>query len=89
MGVRALKGKVVLITAATDGLGRGLAATLAREGAILLLHGRDDERGQATLEALTPGCRAGVEVAARPSTISVSSEPGGQAGRDDCKPVGG
>ncbi|MBV2363412.1 SDR family NAD(P)-dependent oxidoreductase [Streptomonospora nanhaiensis] len=34
----------VLITGATDGLGRALAHRLARDGAALLLHGRDPDR---------------------------------------------
>ena len=34
-----------MITGATDGLGRALAAELAGSGATLLLHGRDDARG--------------------------------------------
>ncbi len=35
---------IVLVTGATDGLGRGVAVDLARRGATLLLHGRDEER---------------------------------------------
>jgi NAD(P)-dependent dehydrogenase (short-subunit alcohol dehydrogenase family) len=35
---------VILITGATDGLGRALAERLAREGEELLLHGRDPDR---------------------------------------------
>src|SRR5262245_10260936 len=35
---------VVLITGATDGLGRGVAERLASEGATLLIHGRNPER---------------------------------------------
>ncbi|MFZ0758134.1 MAG: SDR family NAD(P)-dependent oxidoreductase, partial [Trebonia sp.] len=36
-----LRGKVILVTGATDGLGRALAAELARAGATVLVHGRD------------------------------------------------
>jgi NAD(P)-dependent dehydrogenase (short-subunit alcohol dehydrogenase family) len=47
--VRALEQQTILITGATDGLGRALAAELAAGGASLLIHGRDDERGNATI----------------------------------------
>jgi NAD(P)-dependent dehydrogenase (short-subunit alcohol dehydrogenase family) len=39
-----LEGKVVLVTGATDGLGRALAIDLTRAGAIVLVHGRDPAR---------------------------------------------
>jgi NAD(P)-dependent dehydrogenase (short-subunit alcohol dehydrogenase family) len=44
-----LTGRVVLITGATDGLGRGAAMALAQRGATLLVHGRDRGRGEAVL----------------------------------------
>jgi short-subunit dehydrogenase len=44
--MRPLAEQVILITGATDGLGRSLAAELAGTGATLLLHGRDDARGR-------------------------------------------
>jgi NAD(P)-dependent dehydrogenase (short-subunit alcohol dehydrogenase family) len=47
--VRALQEQTVLITGATDGLGRGLATVLAGEGATVLIHGRDESRGRQTL----------------------------------------
>jgi NAD(P)-dependent dehydrogenase (short-subunit alcohol dehydrogenase family) len=49
MAASELTGKTVLITGATDGLGRALATDLAGRGATLLVHGRDDDRGRATL----------------------------------------
>jgi NAD(P)-dependent dehydrogenase (short-subunit alcohol dehydrogenase family) len=47
--MRPLAEQTILITGATDGLGRALAAELARGGATLLLHGRDEEKGQRTV----------------------------------------
>jgi NAD(P)-dependent dehydrogenase (short-subunit alcohol dehydrogenase family) len=42
--VRSVGDTEILITGATDGLGRGVAERLASQGAILHLHGRDPER---------------------------------------------
>jgi NAD(P)-dependent dehydrogenase (short-subunit alcohol dehydrogenase family) len=42
----------VLVTGATDGLGKALAAELAGTGATVLVHGRDQERGERTLAEL-------------------------------------
>jgi NAD(P)-dependent dehydrogenase (short-subunit alcohol dehydrogenase family) len=44
--------QVILVTGATDGLGRGVAAELASRGATVLLHGRSAERLERTLEEL-------------------------------------
>lgn len=44
--------RTILVTGATDGLGRGCAAELAASGATLLLHGRDEGRGAALMEEL-------------------------------------
>jgi NAD(P)-dependent dehydrogenase (short-subunit alcohol dehydrogenase family) len=51
-------GKVVLITGATDGLGRGVANASARAGATVLVHGRSEERVAATLDELPGEARA-------------------------------
>ena len=45
----ALDGKTILITGATDGLGKEVAAMAARQGATVLLHGRDRAKGEAVL----------------------------------------
>jgi len=48
-----LDGTVVLVTGATDGLGRALAVELARGGATVLVHGRSPERIADTVRAVT------------------------------------
>jgi NAD(P)-dependent dehydrogenase (short-subunit alcohol dehydrogenase family) len=45
--------KTILVTGATDGLGRGLVRALAKSGAILLLHGRDARRTDALAAELS------------------------------------
>jgi NAD(P)-dependent dehydrogenase (short-subunit alcohol dehydrogenase family) len=47
--VRALAEQTILVTGATDGLGKAVATELARGGASVLLHGRDDARGEAAI----------------------------------------
>jgi NAD(P)-dependent dehydrogenase (short-subunit alcohol dehydrogenase family) len=44
--------ETMLVTGATDGLGRSVAQELAAKGATMLLHGRSPERLEATLEEL-------------------------------------
>jgi NAD(P)-dependent dehydrogenase (short-subunit alcohol dehydrogenase family) len=46
--------RTILITGATNGLGRGLAERLAPSGTRLLLHGRDEEKGEQLLDQLAP-----------------------------------
>jgi NAD(P)-dependent dehydrogenase (short-subunit alcohol dehydrogenase family) len=43
---------VVLVTGATDGLGRGVVRALAKRGATVLVHGRDAERAEAIASEL-------------------------------------
>jgi NAD(P)-dependent dehydrogenase (short-subunit alcohol dehydrogenase family) len=47
--MRPLAEQTILVTGATDGLGKAVATELARGGAAVLLHGRDDERGRAAI----------------------------------------
>jgi NAD(P)-dependent dehydrogenase (short-subunit alcohol dehydrogenase family) len=47
--MRPVPEQTVLVTGATDGLGKAVATELARLGATVLVHGRDDNRGHATL----------------------------------------
>jgi NAD(P)-dependent dehydrogenase (short-subunit alcohol dehydrogenase family) len=50
-----LKGKTILVTGSTDGVGRYVAGKLGAEGARVLVHGRDRERGQSVVEAIRRG----------------------------------
>jgi NAD(P)-dependent dehydrogenase (short-subunit alcohol dehydrogenase family) len=53
-----LDGKVILLTGATDGMGRALAADLARGGATVLVHGRDPQRIADTVREVTEAAGA-------------------------------
>ena len=44
--------RTIVITGATDGLGKGLATELAPSGARLILHGRNEDKGQALIGEL-------------------------------------
>jgi NAD(P)-dependent dehydrogenase (short-subunit alcohol dehydrogenase family) len=50
--VRPLADQTILVTGATDGLGKALAGELARGGAEVILHGRNDERAGAAGEEI-------------------------------------
>jgi NAD(P)-dependent dehydrogenase (short-subunit alcohol dehydrogenase family) len=58
-GVTSVDGKVVLVTGATDGLGRALSAELARAGATVLVHGRDAGRIADTVQEIGGGNETG------------------------------
>lgn len=53
--------RTIVITGATDGLGKGLASELAPSGARLILHGRDPEKGEALVEELEPKATGEIE----------------------------
>jgi len=50
-----LEGKVILITGSTTGIGAAMARMFAREGAKIVLHGRDSVRGSALAADLGAG----------------------------------
>ena len=50
-----MKGKTVLITGSTDGVGRYVASELARQRAHVLIHGRDAGRAKAVVDAIASG----------------------------------
>jgi NAD(P)-dependent dehydrogenase (short-subunit alcohol dehydrogenase family) len=43
---QSLRGRIALVTGATSGIGRATAIRLAREGAEVIVHGRDADRGE-------------------------------------------
>lgn len=45
-------GKTVLVTGSTHGIGRATAELFAAEGAFVVVHGRDQEAGEAVLESI-------------------------------------
>jgi NAD(P)-dependent dehydrogenase (short-subunit alcohol dehydrogenase family) len=47
-----IRGKTILITGSTDGLGRAVAKRLAAAGAHVLLHGRNRERGEKLVQEI-------------------------------------
>ena len=49
---RDLEGKVALVTGATSGIGRAAALQLAEQGATVIIHGRDAERGASVVKEI-------------------------------------
>jgi NAD(P)-dependent dehydrogenase (short-subunit alcohol dehydrogenase family) len=47
-----VKGKTILVTGSTDGVGRWVAERLGAEGARVLIHGRDRPRGERLVETI-------------------------------------
>lgn len=50
-----MNNEVAIITGGTSGIGEGIATKLHKEGARLIINGRDTRKGQALQEALSPG----------------------------------
>src|SRR5882757_10767356 len=50
---QSLRGRIALVTGATSGIGRATAIALAREGAEVIVHGRDAGRGEQVVAEIT------------------------------------
>ncbi|MCU1661684.1 MAG: hypothetical protein QOI36_1656 [Pseudonocardiales bacterium] len=50
---QSLRGRTALVTGATSGIGRATAIQLAREGAEVIVHGRDASRGEQVVAEIT------------------------------------
>lgn len=50
--MKPIETQTILITGATDGLGKAVAQVLAKQGATLLLHGRNQTRGEETIRSI-------------------------------------
>jgi NAD(P)-dependent dehydrogenase (short-subunit alcohol dehydrogenase family) len=50
--MKPIEQQIVLVTGSTDGLGKSTAQALARQGATVLLHGRDQQRLEATQQEI-------------------------------------
>jgi NAD(P)-dependent dehydrogenase (short-subunit alcohol dehydrogenase family) len=57
-----LRGKTVLITGSTDGVGRHVALALGAAGATTLIHGRDRQRGEAVIDELRKRGNTGAQL---------------------------
>lgn len=66
-----LKDKVVLITGASQGLGRGIAMAVAREGAKVAVNARKESELAPTLEKLH---EIGADAVAAPADVSISEQ---------------
>lgn len=83
MGTQDLAGQKALVTGASRGLGREIALLLAADGATVIVHGRDEEQGASTVEAIRAAggeaSFAGADLT-NPSSVKRLAE---QAGRVD------
>jgi NAD(P)-dependent dehydrogenase (short-subunit alcohol dehydrogenase family) len=66
-----LNGKIALVTGSTDGVGRLVALRLAEQGAWVLIHGRDHDRGKQLVDQIqTNGRGSGVFLRADFSSLA-------------------
>jgi NAD(P)-dependent dehydrogenase (short-subunit alcohol dehydrogenase family) len=75
-----MTGRTVLVTGATDGLGRALARALAEAGTTVLVHGRSPERIAATVEELRQVAGSGDRVRSYRADFASLAEVSDMAG---------
>jgi NAD(P)-dependent dehydrogenase (short-subunit alcohol dehydrogenase family) len=75
-----MTGRTVLVTGATDGLGRALARALVEAGATVLVHGRSPERIDATVEELQRLAGSGDRVRSYRADFAALAEVSDMAG---------
>ncbi|MGM9382601.1 SDR family NAD(P)-dependent oxidoreductase [Streptomyces antibioticus] len=79
-GTTVLQGRTALVTGATSGIGKAVARKLARQGAYVVLHGRDHVRGAALVKEIeTEGGSArfvAADLADADDTLRLAAEAG-------------
>jgi 3-oxoacyl-[acyl-carrier protein] reductase len=78
-----IAGRAVVVTGGTRGIGKGIASVFARNGARVLITGRDDEAARAAAEEL----HARAAAAGQPGRVSFVLAD--VASREDCRRVAG
>ena len=79
----ALEGKTALVTGATSGIGKAVAQNLARQGAKVVLHGRDEARGAVLVKEISAEGGAATFVAADLADAGETLRLAAQAGDID------
>jgi NAD(P)-dependent dehydrogenase (short-subunit alcohol dehydrogenase family) len=77
-----LKQKIVLVTGSTDGVGRLVARRLAEQGARVLIHGRNRDRGQELVEQIRAARGSAVFLPADLSSLSEVRRLAGAVSQD-------